>query len=300
MCSISEERCKVMKVLCRQYTEQDFEAVCDFLIELNRDDNSHINWNWARFEWMSEHPEFDKSCINSIGLWLDNGKIVGAAIYDMYFGEAFCGALPGYQAIYPEIVNYAYRELRDENGLGISICDDNDMEITAAPAQGFAKAEQSETVMSVELKSELPVELPDGFRFAGLDPVKEPYAFQWLLWQGFDHGTDKTEFEQAEEIVPQSRRHFDPRLSVAAVDQGGEYAAYCCVWFHPKTDYAYVEPVCTVPGHRGKGLAKAVIGKALNRASRLGAKRAYVISDTAFYERLGFRNNRHFSFYWKG
>ncbi|MBQ1616815.1 MAG: GNAT family N-acetyltransferase, partial [Ruminococcus sp.] len=105
-----------MKVLCRQYTEQDFEAVCDFLIELNRDDNSHINWNWARFEWMSEHPEFDKSCINSIGLWLDNGKIVGAAIYDMYFGEAFCGALPGYQTIYPEIVNYAYRELRDENG----------------------------------------------------------------------------------------------------------------------------------------------------------------------------------------
>ena len=56
-----------------------------------------------------------------------------------------------------------------------------------------------------------------------------------------------------------------------------EYAAYCCVWFHPMTDYAYIEPACTVPDHRGKGLAKAVIYKALNRARSLGAKKAYVI-----------------------
>ena len=43
------------------YREEDYEAVCDFLIELNRDNKNHCNWNWARFEWMYEHPEFDKS-----------------------------------------------------------------------------------------------------------------------------------------------------------------------------------------------------------------------------------------------
>lgn len=287
------------QVLFKNYTELDYNAVCDFLIELNRGDNRHINWNWARLEWMWEHPEFDKSAKSLIGLWLDNEKIVGAAIYDMYFGEAFCGAFPEYSDLYPEILDYAYRELKDENGLGVSICDDNTAQIKAAQAQGFTKAEQTETVMSIELGGALPVKLPDGYRFAELDPAKEAYAFQWLLWQGFDHGTDKSEFEQAEDIIPQIRKHFDPYLSVAAVGQRGEYVACCCVWHHPKTDYAYIEPVCTVPGHRGKGLAKAVVYEALNRAKTLGAKKAYVISDTAFYDRLGLKKDRHFTFYWK-
>lgn len=39
-------------MLFEKYSEDDYEAVCDFLIELNRADRSHINWNWARFEWM--------------------------------------------------------------------------------------------------------------------------------------------------------------------------------------------------------------------------------------------------------
>ena len=45
----------------KNYSNSDYEAVCDFLIELNREDQNHVNWNWARFEWMAEHPEFDKS-----------------------------------------------------------------------------------------------------------------------------------------------------------------------------------------------------------------------------------------------
>ena len=71
----------------KNYTDDEYEALCDFLIALNKNDDSHINWNWARLEWMIEHPEFDKSLKNSIGLWTVNDKIVGAAIYDMYFGK---------------------------------------------------------------------------------------------------------------------------------------------------------------------------------------------------------------------
>ncbi len=78
----------------RQYTDADYQAVCDFLIAQNRDDRTHINWNWARFEWMYEHPYFAKDMRNAIGLWFDGDRVVGAAIYDMYFGEAFAGVLP--------------------------------------------------------------------------------------------------------------------------------------------------------------------------------------------------------------
>ena len=48
-----------------------------------------------------------------------------------------------------------------------------------------------------------------------------------------------------------------------------------------------------------RGVAKAVIHEALSRAKRLGAKRAFVISDMDFYSRLGFRNKYHYSFYQK-
>ena len=64
-------------------------------------------------------------------------------------------------------------------------------------------------------------------------------------------------------------------------------------------DYAYVEPVCTIPSCRGKGIAAALLSEAFSRAKALGAKKAYVISDLPFYEKLGFEKTQHYSFYRK-
>jgi GNAT superfamily N-acetyltransferase len=281
------------------YNEKYYEAVCGFLIELNRPDKNHINWNWARFEWMAEHPEFDKSAVGSIGLWLDGERVVGAAIYDMYFGEGFCGVLPGYEALYPEVLDYAYKALRDEGGIGIAICDDDRAEIEAAENAGFAVNDQTETVMSLPLDRDFSSELSAELHIEQLDPAEKPYDFQWILWRGFDHGTDKEEFEREDKIVPQLRRHLNPQLSLAAVDAAGEAVGYCCLWFSEKTDYAYVEPVCTAPSYRGKGVAKALLHEAFGRVKRLGARKAYVISDAAFYKKLGFTVDKHFTFYRK-
>ncbi len=283
----------------RNYREQDYEAVCDFLVELNRKDRLHIHWNWARFEWMYEHPEFDKTAKEAFGLWWDGGRIVGASIYDMYFGEAFCGALPEYAELYPEILRYAVRELSDENGLGTAICDDNDAEIAAAKAMGFRPAEQTETLLRIDLDRVLPARLPEGYALTQPDPVADAEALQWLFWRGFDHGEDRAEFLREDPVVPRVRPHFDPTLGTAADDEAGELASICGLWHMPGTDYAYVEPVCTVPACRGRGTARAVIFEALNRARALGAKKAYVISDMPFYEKLGFEKVYHYSFYWK-
>ena len=283
---------------CR-YREEDYEAVCDFLIRLNQKDKAHINWNWARFEWMMEHPEFDKSSRSSIGLWWSEGKVVGAAIYDMYFGEAFCAALPEYEELYPEILDYAYQELKDDSGIGIAILDGNETETEAVKAADFIREEQYETVLKLNLNRLITFELPKGFSISELDPVREAYDFQWLLWQGFDHGEDRETFEREDPVIPRSRRHFDKRLSLTATAPDGDQVAYCCVWFHKDTDYAYVEPVCTVPTWRGRGIAAALLSEALNRAKALGAIEAYVISDLSFYEKLGFEKAKYYSFYRK-
>ena len=283
----------------RHFCDADYEAVCDFLIELNREDRSHIHWNWARFEWMYEHPWFAKSTRDAIGLWIDGGRIVGAAIYDMYFGEAFCGVLPAYAALYPDVLKYAYGKLRDDSGLAIAIADGNAAEIEAAQAAGFAPIKQTETIMAIDLDAPLSAELDPEFRLYEPDPDEDFRAVQWAVWQGFNHGEDRAQFEQEEKPTPQKRMHFRRDLNLCAVSPNGEYAGFVCLWKHDGTDYAYVEPICTIPKHRGKGIAKALLYEALNRAGALGAKKAYVISDMPFYEKLGFVKTEHYTFYQK-
>ncbi|MCQ2982387.1 MAG: GNAT family N-acetyltransferase [Treponemataceae bacterium] len=284
----------------KNYTKEAYEKVCDFLITLNAEGKKHINWNWARFEWMYEHPEFDKSLEESIGLWWENGTVVAAAIYDMYFGEAFCGVLSGYELLYDEVLLYARTQLRDDGGLGIAIGDDDDKAIEIARSHGFEKVEQDENMLVCHLDGGLQYELPEGFRLCELDPAAEPETFSWLLWQGFDHGSDREEWSSSEESsFIQCRPHLKPELSLAVKNPEGTAVAYCCLWYDERTDYAYVEPVCTVPCFRGKGLAKAALYEAMNRAFSLGAKEAFVISDMDFYRHLGFTDHRHYTFYWK-
>ncbi len=288
------------KVTFRGYRDEDYEAVCDFLIALNQKDKTHINWNWARFEWMMEHPEFDKSASASIGLWWSDGKVVGAAIYDMYFGEAFCAALPEYEALYPEILDYACRELKDDAGLAIAINTENAAEIKAALQAGFEPVDQKETIMELSLDRDFSSELPEGLRLREMDQIADRDALEWLFWQGFDHGDDREAFERSLDHAPHVRKHFNRALSLSAVDASGKPVSHGSLWFHQDTDYAYVEPVCTIPDCRGKGIASALLSEAFSRAKALGAKAAYVISDLPFYENLGFEKAQHYLFYRKG
>ena len=78
-----------------------------------------------------------------------------------------------------------------------------------------------------------------------------------------------------------------------------KYVGHVSLWYSEKMDYAYVEPVCVIPEYRQKGIGRAMIYEVLNRARSLGAKKAYVISDQEFYERIGFKKDRHYSFYQK-
>ena len=286
------------KLIKKSFEPKDYERVCDFLIELNKDNKEHINWNWARFEWMFEHPMFDKSLLSLIYLWIDEDKVVGTAIYDMFLGEASILVLPDYYHLYSEILDYAYKNLKDEEGLKVAVPDDNELEIKEVIKAGYQKIEQFETIMSVDLKDELVVPSLKGIRYITLDPINDYDELCWLFWQGFDHGNDREECKKENPSKGNMRVHYNPYLSITA-QMDEKYVGHCSLWYQDKTDYAYVEPVCVIPEYRNKGVAKAMIYEALNRARSLGAKKAYVISDMEFYERLGFKKERHYTFYQK-
>ena len=101
---------------------------------------------------------------------------------------------------------------------------------------------------------------------------------------------------------PHSTHEYD----VVIADENGEYACFSGMWWIPQNKLAYMEPLCTSPEHRRKGLAAAALTKhyraaALTKHYRtmksLGATHMSGGEDP-FYEKIGYGKGFHFSF-WK-
>lgn len=289
----------MMKAKFSSYSHADYQSVCDFLIGINQNDKTHINWNWARWEWMYFHPYFDRDNMNVIGLWKCDDEVVGAAIYDMYYGEAFCAAAEGHNELLPEIYEYALRALSDEDGLAVAVNDEDTETSSLLTAMGWQKCDQTESIMCCALEKKAEYTLPEGFSIKETRFPEDYMAYLRVIWKGFDHEGDQQEWERMVNYDGPPHLHRKSYLSISVVDNSGEFAAHCTCWYDRRTDYAYVEPVCTVPAYRGKGLGKAVVLEALERCRSLGAKQAFVISDQEFYARLGFEPCSHYTFYRK-
>lgn len=282
-----------------RYQNRHYQKVCDFLIEINQENSNHFNWNWARFEWMHDHPLTKKESLGYMGLWFDDDHLIGAAVLDMYFGEAFVGVLSEYKYLYPEILKYAFDNLKDDQGLGVTFEDSNIEEIKEALKQEFYKEEADEELCEIGLEKEFPIQLPNGFSIGEYDPYENQEESEWLFWQGFDHGDDKEEFLKNFEKSTSKRAHFNKFLCIVVRNQEGEPVASASTWYDERVDYAYLEPVCVIPAYRKMGIGKAAVYLAINHARALGAKRAIVTSDQPFYKHIGFALTHHFSFYWK-
>lgn len=128
--------------------------------------------------------------------------------------------------------------------------------------------------------------LPDGYTMSPRDFAADPWQYQLVIHRGFDN--DGTPEKWDVELLKRIPHENDALKTFAIANR--EYCAHCGLWY-TTGDTAYVEPVATVPEHRKRGLAKAVVYEACSRAHALGAKRAIVLSDQAFYFRIGFTHS---------
>lgn len=290
-----------MNIIFRNFDESCYDKVCDFLIELSKDDRRHINWNWARWEWMFFHPDFNSDLMDKIGLWYCNDELVGIATYDHYFGESFFATKQGFGELEKDILEYVIATFSNENGLGIAVNDTDTHTLDLLRSRKFVKNDLTENILELTLENvSLDCITPEGITLKNIDIEKDLYKQHNVLWKGFDNEgqvpIDETTINKQKVML--SATNLNSFLHIAAENEDGEYVAYCGLWYSQKTDYAYVEPVCTVPEYRGKELGKAVVLEALKRCCSLGAKKAYVISDNSFYKSLGFHQHSHYTFYW--
>ena len=247
------------------------------------------------------HPEFNRDLMDKIGLWFLGEELVGLTTYDHYFGEGFFVTKKGFEKLEKDILEYAIANFSDENGLGIAVDDTDNRTINLLKLYGFIKNEQTENVLELTLdEANFNLRSIEGISFESINIGTDLYKHHELLWKGFDHQGQATLDEDiiSKQKIMLSAPHLNPMLHVIAKTKCDEYVAYCGLWYNKETDYVYVEPVCTIPEYRNKGIASALLMEALKRSYDLGAKKAYVISESNFYKTIGFKQHSHYTFYW--
>lgn len=143
---------------------------------------------------------------------------------------------------------------------------------------------------------ELPaVPVTSGYRLRHLRPGEAAAraACHAAAWS--DVGLSPTTAEAYEAVMPAPLYRLD--LDWVAVDAEETLVAGALVWLDPVTGVGLVEPVGTVPRHRGRGLAAAVTLAALHRLREVGGRTALVTTrgddehpgPRRLYRSLGFR-----------
>lgn len=269
----------------------DFYAVRDFLVRLNADEVRSPGFLWARWEWAFALPFQDTTALDRIGVWERAGSTVGLATFEEAPGDAWLVVDPGHRDLLPAMVDHALARLSVDGHVRILVPDDDGELAGLVASRGLVRARDGEPNAVLDLSADLGYVLPEGFRVTSLADDWDLRAFHRLLHRGFGHAGEPDDAEP--ELAWRLRSTASPgqcaELEVLVQTPDGAYGAFCGVWLWPGSSYAMVEPVCTDPDLRRRGLGRAAVLEALRRARDRGAAVAYVGSGQVFYTRLGFR-----------
>lgn len=264
---------------CTRFNAQYQEIHCFLLRAEKLEYNEHFPW--GRFEWMQIHTMLEEDKLTKILLFRDaHSDIVGMATHDTFYDDrVYLLHTTSDKDLLYQMVDAVL-----ENEAGTTVIKANSMDTILAEVlreRQFERKRRDNTVLQLNLSVALEYRIPDGYRVNPETFAMDPWQYQLVIHKGFDN-----------EGIPEPwsaevfTRGVHPPIRTFAI-AGDTYCAHCGLWY-TEGDTAYVEPVATVPEHRKKGLAKAAIYEACNRARKLGAKRATVLSDQEFYHRIGF------------
>lgn len=121
--------------------------------------------------------------------------------------------------------------------------------------------------------------------YYGYNPTQQfrLWQFEPVYWNLFwNHQHEQNNFQLC--IAP----HATPELDVIIADEPGEYACFAGMWWTPENRLAYMEPLCTIPEYRQKGLAAAALSEMYRRTKALGATHM-TGGNNPFYRKIGYQ-----------
>ncbi len=261
-----------------------FNKVLRFLNKHN-EDSKYIFFHWSRWEWMFARDSFKESDLAQIALFVKDGDIKGAIIFEDDPEDVYFAVYDDIKALKIEMIEYFKRNYKDKD---IIIPQDPEM------SQLLAKInyEKTDWIDPVTRFSLVDFEIPEtpGYKIVSLDEDYRLDQIHHALYRGFNHGDDITYNEEdlSKRKHETSSPNFNKKYTYAAVHDN-KFVAYAGVWYLPNSKSVLVEPVATVPEHRRKYLARACIYACIKAVMKDGAKNVFVGSNRDVYLNMGFK-----------
>jgi len=288
-----------MSIKFRNYNHpNDYKLVDDFLIQQYQADNLDGNWIEPAWEYMHGHPYLDRSSLEKIGLWDDDGKLLAVSHFESRLGEAFFEFHHDHKYLMTEMLDHAERTLHgiSDDGkkyLRVFINETDKDFVSLVKARGYKRDPESDRPMAkFNIPDSFPpITLPAGFHLTSLADDCDWAKIHRVLWRGFNN---EGEPPAGDEELESRRRMFEtPKarhdLKIAVQAPNGDFVAFCGMFYESTSKYAYVEPVATDPDYRRMGLGKAAVLEGIRRCGIVGATVAYMGSDLEFYLSIGFK-----------
>ncbi len=326
-----------MKITTKQFNLlSDINLVWDFLVE-TYDWKNDTGRAAPFFEYALSSSWMDTSYSFLDRLWFDGNKVVAFVYYEAPVTNIYFNVRKGYEFLAEELVDYAIMNMPHFGGEqqfvlfgGQQYLKDAaakrgfkqvyeyedlvfDFGFITKPKNGEVKALSEACLDSTYCQNQLNYVLPEGYHFVepkDIDIVK----CSKLCWYGFGHGEkgefkDWDKYDDSLDWTPAKSHksgwrsflspspHATPEYNIIIADKNEEYVCFAGMWWVPQNKLAYMEPLCTHPDHRRKGLAAAALTEHYRRMKALGATHMTGGEDP-FYKKIGYGKGSHWTF-WK-
>ncbi|MBD5449046.1 MAG: GNAT family N-acetyltransferase [Lachnospiraceae bacterium] len=234
-------------------------------------------------------------------IWEDNGEIVAFCFYENPVTDIYFSLKPGYEELAPEMIAYADGYMPKKDGKNqLTLFGEQTALINAAKELGYRQVYEIND-MQFDFEDVLDYPLPEGFHFV----KPEEYDMDKIskcCWKGFDHeeteGAWDHQYEQNNYQI-QVAPHATTELDVIIADEQGEYACFAGMWWVPQNKLAYMEPLCTIPEYRNRGLVAAALSEMYRKTKKLGA--THMTGGTnEFYKKISYKPAVKWTYWKKG
>lgn len=234
-------------------------------------------------------------------IWEDDGRIVGFCFSESPVTDIYFSLRPGYEELAPEMIAYADTHMPIKGGeIQMVLFGGQDALMGAAGQAGYRQRFERWD-MQFDFDGALNYPLPEGFHFVSPNEY-EIDRISKCCWKGFDHeqseGIWDHQYEQSNYLVA-AAPHATMDLAAVIADEKGEYACYAGMWWTPENKLAYMEPLCTIPEYRRRGLASAALSELYRRTKALGATHM-TGGDNGFYRAIGYQPAVKWTYWKKG
>ncbi|MFO7697923.1 MAG: GNAT family N-acetyltransferase [Anaerolineae bacterium] len=294
--------------LMRPYAgDEDYWRLRAFLRQVyrlnHRQERSWPVCRWDCCHWHVYPTAGDGSPEASVLLWEHNGALIAAAISEGW-GDVWLQVHPAWrdEALERTMVTAAEEHLSAPRGDGRALTvwahADDPFRKGVLRARGYVRGQEPEYDWWRDLDDGpddlflAGLDVPEGYAVRSLGGPEEIPARSHLSWLAFSSGAsdslDPAWYAEQIQRAPLYRRDLD----LVAVAPDGSLAGFATVWFDDVNRSASFEPVGVAPGHRRRGVGRALMAEGLRRARSLGATRAHVGSFSpaaqALYVSVGF------------